>query len=69
MPVMNMAPVMGVNWKHTMVRKSPIFLPVGPGPEPSTSLIERATGKMMPPERAVTDGVAGAMIRSVMPSA
>ena len=65
MPVMNMAPVMGVNWKQAMVRKSPIFLPVGPGPEPSTLFIERAMGKMIPPDRAVTEAERAKLLSAI----
>ena len=33
-----------------------------------TSLIDFAIGRMMPPERAVTEGIAGAITRSAQPS-
>lgn len=69
MPVMKRAPVIGVKWKHVITRKSPIFLPVFPGPEPKTPLMALTTGRIMPPERAVTEGMAGAMMRSAVPNA
>ena len=68
MPVRNIAPVIGVNWKQVMTRKSPMRLPVGPGWESRTWLMDFAIGSTMPPERAVTEGMAGAMIRSARPS-
>ena len=67
MPVMNIEPVIGVKWKHVRFRNSPIFFWEGPGSLPNTVLIDLATGRMMPPERAVTLGMAGAISRSAMP--
>jgi hypothetical protein len=69
MPVRNIAPVTVAYKKQVMMRKFPIFLPVGPGADPMAALIDRTMGKMTPPARAVTEGMAGAMIKSLTPKA
>ena len=43
--------------------------PFSPGSESITSLMAFAIGRMMPPERAVTEGIAGAITRSAKPNA
>ena len=52
-----------------MMRKSPIFRPLSPGVDPITRLIDLTIGRIIPPERAVTLGIAGDMMRSAILSA
>ena len=69
MPVIEMAPVMVVIMKQVKIRKFPSFAPFGPGVESSVSFSERSTGRIIPPERAVPEGIIGEKIRSVIEKA
>ena|SRR5574344_913248 len=64
--VTNMEEVMQLFWKVQAIRYEPIFLEVGPGSLPKAEHRLRTMGNRMPPPRAVLDGVAGAIIRSVI---
>lgn len=50
------------------MRNAPIFRAVAPGSEPKTDARLRTIGNMMPPDRAVFDGVAGLMMKSLRTS-
>ena len=55
-------------WNDTTIRNAPIFRAIAPGSDPKTEARLRTIGNMIPPERAVFDGVAGLMMKSLSTS-
>ena len=66
--VKNAAAIGASTWKDTTSRNAPILRAVAPGSDPKAEARLRTIGKRIPPERAVFDGVAGAMMKSLRTS-
>jgi len=71
MAVMNMADVMTVVWKLTVIKYEPMMAAEAGDDAslPSDDASPRTIGNTMPPHRAVTDGTAGLRIKSVSTNA
>jgi len=67
--VINMAEVIALHWKVFFIRKAPTRRAVGPGSESKAEHRLRTIGNSTPPARAVLEGIAGAIIRSLIAKA